>query len=49
MKEISNSDWALVKKILSFVTDLPRTPDKRIENIRRIAKTLIKKHEHRKE
>lgn len=49
MKEISNSDWAMVKKILGFVAELPRTPDKKIENIRRIAKTLIKKHEHRKE
>ena len=48
MKEISNSDWALVKKILSFVTDLPRTPDKRIENIRRIAKIIIRKHEREK-
>lgn len=46
MKEISNSDWAIVKKILSFVAELPRTPDKKIENIRRNAKKIIRKHEH---
>lgn len=45
MKEISNSEWNVVCNILQFVSDeLPRTTDTRVENIKRKAKQILKKH-----
>lgn len=48
MKQISNSDWALVEKILGFVAGLPRTSDVKFENIRRHCNKMIKKYERKK-
>lgn len=45
MKEISNSEWNVICNILQFVSDdIPRTSDKRTENIKRKAKQILKKH-----